>query len=65
MQSQDATRRVSGVSRAIFGEKIATAINAETAQDECTICLDEFEPDSMVTPLPCDVRHYFHTACIQ
>ena len=29
------------------------------------ICLVNFDQDSMVTPLPCDIRHYFHTECIE
>ena len=32
---------------------------------ECSICLTEFDESSMVTVLPCDVRHYFHAKCIQ
>jgi len=32
---------------------------------ECSICLCDFEEDSLVTVLPCDVRHYFHAECIQ
>ena len=31
---------------------------------ECAICLMNFERDEMVTALPCDYRHYFHTQCI-
>ena len=31
---------------------------------ECVICLMDFEKDEMVTALPCDFRHYFHTECI-
>ena len=29
------------------------------------ICLGDFADDDMVTPLPCDVKHYFHTSCIE
>ena len=29
------------------------------------ICLVNFDEDSLVTPLPCDIRHYFHTTCIE
>lgn len=29
---------------------------------QCAVCLDEFEPDSEITALPC--RHVFHTDCI-
>ena len=32
--------------------------------EECAICLTKFEEDCDVTPLPCDVRHYFHPECI-
>jgi len=31
---------------------------------ECAICLMNFERDELVTALPCDYRHYFHTHCI-
>ena len=27
---------------------------------ECAICLNAFEANSLVTVLPCDIRHYFH-----
>lgn len=36
-----------------------------SAQKECAICLCEFEPGQPVTPLSCDVKHYFHTGCIE
>ena len=28
------------------------------------ICYVDFDENSLVTPLPCDIRHYFHTECI-
>ena len=31
---------------------------------ECSIGLLDFDEKDEVTPLPCDSRHYFHTACI-
>ena len=37
---------------------------------ECSICLDEFcenpekKEKKMITPLPCNVKHVFHTECI-
>ena len=32
----------------------------------CTVCLDEFKnKKSEITYLPCDARHYFHSACIK
>ena len=31
---------------------------------ECSICLCDFEAETLVTVLPCDVRHYFHAECI-
>ena len=33
--------------------------------EECVICLLPFESSDMVTPLPCDKRHYFHSKCIE
>eukprot|EP00347_Sterkiella_histriomuscorum_P011062 403373898 len=38
--------------------------NTAFKNDECAICLGKFDDDSEVTPLPCDIRHYFHTDCI-
>ena len=29
------------------------------------ICLLPFEESDLVTPLPCDIRHYYHTSCIE
>lgn len=31
---------------------------------DCAICMEEFNTDSIVTPLPCSIKHYFHTECI-
>ena len=39
--------------------------NVFKSQEACMICLVNFDEDSMVTPLPCDIRHYFHTNCIE
>lgn len=32
---------------------------------ECAICFVEFKEDDMITPLSCDIKHYFHTECIE
>lgn len=32
---------------------------------ECVICMCEFGPDDEVSPLPCNIGHYFHSVCIQ
>ena len=32
---------------------------------ECAICFVEFEQDAQITPLSCDIKHYFHTECIE
>ena len=31
---------------------------------ECAICMLPFEKDEQVTPLPCNMNHCFHEACI-
>lgn len=36
-----------------------------TEHEECVICLQTFDDTDTVTPLPCDKRHYFHSACIE
>jgi len=32
---------------------------------ECTICIENFKQTDMLSVLPCDLRHYFHTKCIK
>ena len=39
-------------------------INLE-GQEACAICLVEFEEHHVVTPLSCDIKHYFHHECIK
>lgn len=34
-------------------------------QDYCAICMMPFTLKSVVSPLPCDLRHYFHAKCIE
>lgn len=34
-------------------------------ETSCIICLVDYEPNDMVTQLHCDVRHYFHTKCVE
>ena len=33
--------------------------------EECVICLETFVETDIVTALPCDPRHFFHSACIE
>ncbi len=32
---------------------------------ECAICTNEYTEEDDITPLPCNVSHYFHTSCIE
>lgn len=34
-------------------------------ENRCAICLMEYKHNCEVSPLPCDIRHYFHTECIE
>lgn len=34
-------------------------------QRQCCICMSDFEVDESITPLSCDIRHYFHSECIE
>ena len=36
-----------------------------TQHKECAICMCEFGPDDNVSPLPCNMNHYFHTECLE
>ena len=40
-------------------------LNKFTEHEECVICLEVFKDLDEVTPLPCDIRHYFHSRCIE
>ena len=33
--------------------------------DECMICMDKYTRNDMVAQLKCDVRHYFHSDCVE
>ena len=35
-----------------------------TTTKECIICRVEFDAESQITPLPCNIKHYFHTECV-
>lgn len=39
--------------------------NVFQSQKSCMICLIDFDNEALVTPLPCDIRHYYHTRCIE
>jgi hypothetical protein len=32
--------------------------------DSCSICFEDYLPGEDIIRLPCDRRHYFHSACI-
>jgi len=56
----------------IMGERVIQGLakrsfNPEqfNALSECSICFEEFKETDLVTPLSCDVRHYFHNHCIE
>jgi E3 ubiquitin-protein ligase DOA10 len=34
------------------------------ASKECAICQKKYRGNEHVVPLPCDVKHFFHTECI-
>ena len=34
------------------------------AFQNCAICLQDFQENDEIIPLPCDDKHYFHTKCI-
>ena len=45
--------------------KIAYKLIKVDEVSECSICLNNFEDEDLITPLSCDIRHYFHHACIK
>lgn len=44
---------------------ISNGTDDNTLTIECSICLGPFEEDTLVTPLSCDIRHCFHSQCIE
>mmetsp|Transcript_30398 Transcript_30398/g.37420 ORF Transcript_30398/g.37420 Transcript_30398/m.37420 type:complete len:92 (-) Transcript_30398:46-321(-) len=51
----------------MLGEMFTLNWNPKTLtyQDECCICLGEFQLKQRVVALPCDFKHYFHQSCIE
>ena len=35
-----------------------------STHDDCAVCLMTFEEGCLVSPLPCDIKHFFHHKCI-
>lgn len=33
--------------------------------EDCPVCLEDFKEGDKVSPMPCDVRHVFHTSCVK
>ena len=52
-------RVINGLAKRTFNPK------QFTSQKECAICLSEFTEQDQVTTLSCDIKHYFHSACIE
>ena len=63
---QDENSRINQT-RDMIGKLFKTKYDSNLfqTQEDCLICLVTFDEESMVTPLPCDIRHYFHTTCIE
>lgn len=47
------------ISRAVYDPQ------AFSHDNNCVICLEDYKATEMVTQLPCDPRHYFHTHCLE
>ena len=60
---------VESVGDGVFGEGRSVPKNRADwlilARTEAITFPPIVDEESMVTPLPCDIRHYFHTACIE
>ena len=65
---QDSTMRRWGSRPSIIIRKLGNSSynkKKQAGQNTCAICIDQFTDKCQITVLPCDVRHYFHTKCIQ
>jgi hypothetical protein len=65
--AQDAEKKKQ-IKQAVIGNIVKAKFDHNDAafkNDECAICLDKFTDDCEVTPLPCNVKHYFHPDCIE
>lgn len=36
-----------------------------TKDEACSICYIDYQEEDDITPLSCDPKHYYHTACIE
>lgn len=58
--------------RSMVKEKVVSALSRIKfdarkfkAATYCAICYVDFNEDDQITPLSCDIKHYFHTECIE
>ena len=45
--------------------KIPYSIAKFPSHSDCAVCLMEFKEGDIVTPLPCNIKHFFHRRCIR
>ena len=62
-QSQNQTEFANKVIGGLVHKKFEPT--AFKGMNECAICTLEYTEDDDITPLPCNVSHYFHTKCIE
>jgi len=58
----DSSRIIRSISRVKFSEELFGAISDE---NECIICMMQFNEEDMITKLNCDGKHFYHTSCIE
>ena len=70
--SQQYTSNYSRINSSKTQKSILEKLNQYHATDHeffqnkvCLVCMQEFKNEDDVTPLPCDLGHYFHPNCIE
>ena len=66
-QNETARRNVEQAQTATFMGSLTKMIyDPEKFKEytECIICSETFDKDASITPLPCNIKHYFHNHCI-
>ena len=53
---------LNSISKIKFTEDLFGALNAE---NECIICMCQYQENDLITRLNCNPRHFFHTSCIE
>jgi len=62
----EAVKEKGDLAKKVTGGLLKVKYDEETFKNmqSCAICMCDFDKDAQVTPLPCNIQHYFHAECV-